>query len=654
MKRSIVAAGTLAAVVIGASGASSALGAAGPPGFPAPPNGGAVEALTARGMSLEAAQRAIAVQGRLERSGVAEAVEAALGKSYGGEWFDPDAAQLHVGVAASGPHRAAEAAIAKAGLADDVRLTPVVSSWATLQAAHRRWDRRLRRLFAREQVKTGLSAQLNAVRITLGSSVPEAERLAIEQAASQASVRTIVTTAREPTVGGVPAEAKTECGAFVTEAAYCNKTITSGVTILDEAKKPECTAGPLAIPEANPKETYLLTAGHCIEKEKESWSSEYIKAGELHEIGKVGTFVWAFGGDYAEIPIENEAWKEPGNTPVFAVTAQWKPNEKRSYGVIREGKVAEKMATCHDGQRSGGSCGTIINPETTVIYSGVEVSKLVEVEGETLKIKKGDSGGPFFFEEANKEVLMQGITVAVSKERETLGWFEPIRPVLEALKLELLSSVNEVRGVKLSSETCTGGKNLDFCWESKEKGTELKEIVGEEEFLLVSSKMKLTSVLGGEKIEIECTGTTALEPLILQPEPLAKNGEVNVALEFTGCALLGVLGEKCKVPTARSTTTLVGSPKAITEISFKPKTGTIIMEIPFEEKAKCPATVKGTRLLTGTQVAKWPESIKEDLAVHLLEFGKSELLLGESEATLEASYEVSMDHESFWDMSSEA
>ncbi len=73
----------------------------------------------------------------------------------------------------------------------------------------------------------------------------------------------------------------------------------------------------------------------------------------------------------------------------------------------------------------------------------MKVEGLVEVEGAELKIQGGDSGGPFFFVEANKEVLMEGLTVA--KITEKRGWYEPLHTVLNTLNLDLLTKNNENR-----------------------------------------------------------------------------------------------------------------------------------------------------------------------------------------------------------------
>jgi hypothetical protein len=465
----IAGAGVVVAVVIGVALASASDAAASADSLFARQ----VAVLTQEGISPARAREAIRVQGKIAQTELVSKVEVAMGDAYGGVWFDAAAAQLHVGVTSHEGQRAAEGVIAREGLSGSVILTSVRSPWARLQATQKQWNSRLASLFAGGLVKTALDARHNAVYVSLSPSVPAPERGVIEREASTADVNVVVTVVPSTEIGGVPVGEKTECAEFVTFKAYCDKTITSGVTIqgkcsefaevlvglaffitqkeCEERQKAgkegkwgraTCTAGPLAIPEANGNETYLLTAGHCGEA-KESWFSLYKNGKTVNEIGKAKTMVWNLGGDYGAIPVENAAWKEVGNDPVFAVTAEWKANAGRSFPVKGERIPAEGTTDCHDGQTSGGTCGKILKTNVTVNY-GVLVEGLVEVEGKELVIKGGDSGGPFFFVEENKEVLMEGITVAVSG-KENLGWFQPVHPVLAKLNLELLTKNNEVR-----------------------------------------------------------------------------------------------------------------------------------------------------------------------------------------------------------------
>ena len=87
-----------------------------------------------------APQSPLEVQGEVARTGLVRSIEGALGDGFGGVWFDPGSAQLHVGVSPAGSPAAAEEAAANAGLAANVTETSVRSSWAQLVSAQHRWN----------------------------------------------------------------------------------------------------------------------------------------------------------------------------------------------------------------------------------------------------------------------------------------------------------------------------------------------------------------------------------------------------------------------------------------------------------------------------------------------------------------------------------
>jgi hypothetical protein len=485
----------------------------------------------AEGISPERAVQALDVQNRVARTGFVRKVEAGTGSAFAGVWFDPAAAQLYVGATSPESRRAAEEVIAREGFAADVVIMPVRSTTAELLAAQGQWDRKLAKLSVDSGVSTAIEPQYNAVAVRLDSSVSPSELAVLKREAAAADVNVLVSVAHGRL--GVTPRAKTECKTWKTFEAFCNPSITPGVTIagkLIECKEfaaefltgfatkaecenraiswagkkgkwdrilPVCTAGPVAI--NSKKERVLMTAGHCIGKAAESWSSA-TKGGVESVIGAAGTFV--FGGpkkeeqgDYAEVGIE-PAWQtgKPRN-PVLAVTAEWKKmNEKKeetSYPVKGENTPAVGMISCHVGQTTGESCGQVhaVNVKATFVVGGVEkivigLVEVIEVKKEPLEVEGGDSGGPdLTIEEPSQEALMEGTltgeffecnevaedegprfykTEKECKERVNGGkgkWeakklsmiFQPLRSVeggpegsLEKLKLTLLTKANEV------------------------------------------------------------------------------------------------------------------------------------------------------------------------------------------------------------------
>jgi hypothetical protein len=364
---------------------------------------------------------AVDVQGKVARADLIDRLQSTMGGAFAGAWFDAATAQLHVGVTSTSAGRAVDQLVAEAGLAGHVTTTSVRSTSAELFALQKRWNGKLASLFAREAVTTAIEPQRNGVSVTLASSVSSAERAALGHEAATAAVNVFVNISPRPRIELIPL-AKTACKEWVTLKAYCDRSITSGVTILTE-KKPECTAGPLAI--NGKKERAMLTAGHCIGKAAEKWSA--INTAEAESvIGPVEEFVNGIegvkSGDFADILIEAGWQTGKPNIPVFAVTAQWKKKEKRSYPVkgIRTPTVGNE--SCHAGETSGESCGQVLAVNRTVTKNGKKVEGFVELNEpkepkEQLIGEPGDSGGPVMFIEKNNEALMEGLlTSALTPE----------------------------------------------------------------------------------------------------------------------------------------------------------------------------------------------------------------------------------------------
>lgn len=390
----------------------------------------------------EAFQERLEVEAEIARTGLIGKTKEALGQSFAGVWFEREAKQLHFGVISPAAGEDVEAVAGRAGLADRVAETPVDSTWEQLQAAQDRWSRRLTDLFAHAEVATGLRARDNAVTVTLGSAVPAAERAELEREAEADSV--------EVTIAIAPGqhlrlERDKRCRAFEEKKAYCDPTIVAGVR-LENQKAEGCTAGPAAFPQDHmaPTDTYILTAGHCIDPEEGGegiggkWYA-YPKGATKEEdrilVGKAVDFINGKKGDVGVVKVENPEWMTEGFTPVHPAVALWTEVESEPKVVTAEQEVGEGLESCMSGQSSGTSCGVIL--ETEVEFLGSE--GLVEVEAGR---KGGDSGAPWY----NKGIpaIMEGTHVGGTP---TKAYFEPIATAFKELtpKLQLLTESTQVR-----------------------------------------------------------------------------------------------------------------------------------------------------------------------------------------------------------------
>jgi hypothetical protein len=402
-----------------------------------------VQAVASLGVPLPRAREATAVQGAVERSELVGKLEAALGEAFGGVWYAPAAAQLHVGVTSQDAARIAEAVAVRAGLGLYVTETPVLSSEAELKAAQKRWSRHLDDLFAREEVSTSLAIEDNSVVIELGSDVPEAERAAIEDQASGAQVGVSVLSVPVAKLRVIP---EARCRTFATDKAFCDPTIVGGTSLENGAvKEPICTVGPAVAQTKGSTELYVLTAGHCVKKVGESFFSLNKEGTKTEEIGKAAALLSEEVGnnvDVAAIKVENAFWKKAGETPITPAIAPWdKAKEVEPFVVKGENKPAAKGPTCISGQTTGFQCGVVLK-------TGIKVGKLEElVEVEKVVTGEGDSGAPWFSQGGK---LVEGThagkhPVTKNSVFEDLQFsFKRLKEVSK-LELELLQEANEKR-----------------------------------------------------------------------------------------------------------------------------------------------------------------------------------------------------------------
>jgi len=211
-----------------------------------------------------------------------------------------------------------------------------------------------------------------------------------------------------------------------------------------------------------------------------------------------------------------------------------------------------------------------------------------------------------------------------------------------------LSSSTALANFTLEPTLCGAGTAgvWNFCWETIVGGTELKELIGEENFTTAreaGTSLFLSTKVGEIVEEIACSEENGVF-VVLQPEPLVTQYVFHAPFKFTGCKLEKAIGEKCKVPTTIETKQLTGNPTEATEeedVLFKPATGETVLEIHFEEKSGCP--IVGTDPVKGEQLCFWlhPE-ILEDKREQLLECpgGGSKLTIGKVAVELQGEFEV--------------
>ncbi len=419
------------AIAIGLAAAAFAFAALEPSG------GGQSLALPGQEAPPERSGRASEVEGDIAVTNVVGRMEAALGSDFAGAWFDAATARLHVGVT-SGESRLTAAAVAsRASLAPEVVETPVHSTWGQLIAAQERWSARLTDLFDREEVSTALRARYNALEIDLSSTVPASERVALEHEADATDVNVKVVVMPEKHLG---LELDARCNEFKTKVANCDPSIVAGVRILNEADG-GCSAGPAVFPEdhTKPTDTYILTAGHCIEKaggEGKKWYAKNKKL-EKKEIGLAAQFINGKAGDMGAIKVEKADWTNNGFTPVNPTIAPWNENPNpEPFPVTGQAEPTEGVEVCMSGGSTGTSCGEITK-------LGVEFNGKQGMAEVAAARENGDSGAPWYA--AGHREIVEGTHVGGGAGYAV---FEPLSTTFKELtkpKLQLLTDGNKER-----------------------------------------------------------------------------------------------------------------------------------------------------------------------------------------------------------------
>ena len=499
----------------------------------------AMEVFTRKGISPARAGQALRLQGRVVETRLVNKVEAALAGAYAGVWLDPAAAKLHVGVTSAIDQEAVASVVAKAGLGAEVAETPVQSTRAELLVEQRRWDTRLAGLLAPGEAMTGIDPEHNAVVVKLSSSVSSSQRAALERAATSAGVNVFIKVVKPSRLRIEPKGTTCEFASTWAELpryAWCEKTITSGVTI--ESTKERCTAGPMLI---KGTKTFVLTAGHCsTEGVGEEWKSEWPNPmpprnkEATKTLGKITAETENNKFDIAEIEVEpTSEFVSPLPTPVPALMADWgnwvgytgnppkgKPLEPKaiapglqfeSRAVSGESPPVTKFADCHEGKTSGEQCGEVLaenvvkpNPRA----NEVETENLVE---DSACAEKGDSGGPFFHYGESNKIFIEGTMVGGETGTcnatgtggtATPNFFEPMKTILNLYKGQrLLTTANQLRKPRLKRPG--GSASLTKKAYTSSIGTTTIETVG-------GSKLTCTGGSGKGEASAESSGTAKL------------------------------------------------------------------------------------------------------------------------------------------------
>jgi hypothetical protein len=201
-----------------------------------------------------------------------------------------------------------------------------------------------------------------------------------------------------------------------------------------------------------------------------------------------------------------------------------------------------------------------------------------------------------------------------------------------------------------TTDECGAAGIPTWCWEN----TANKKLFNFSGTNSVAGKLEPETVnllkgLLGEEIELKATGAS-LTGTLEQGTVLVNEAAISgVVIEFTGVTVTGnaAAAKKCAVKgEVVKTNSIAGSfGGAITKTKFKPTSGTTFASIEFINKGTetCPATIKGTKLVKGTQECENLEpGVDATTKLILCKETESSLTLGENTATFEAEFELTL------------
>lgn len=375
------------------------------------------------GLSQSDAQRDVALADKAMP--VLDAVDAAVGSSSGGDWFDAAAGQVIINVAsATDPPSGsnidnAQAILDQAGLSGSSTFQKVAASEGSLEGGQAQIDGQLQGLEQSFQVNTEIDTSTDSVVIRTANNLTAAQSDSVQQAAAASGVPTQTEQQASSDVG-LDFLAGTSCGnassAFGSNMLGCEPPIRGGAEI--ETREGYCTLGFNGYNNAG---YIVLTAGHCLSYNEQpsppasagatygDWES-YDSGGTLRHIGPQG--VWHWGGNADDGWIQNQEpnyWfpnNYPQPPPFVYVGASPSTTTNQLYTIHGIGSSRLKMPVCMtsgpplQGSAGHSVCGTVNSLHATICGSApggagsVCAHNLVQttITSPTL----GSSGGPYY------------------------------------------------------------------------------------------------------------------------------------------------------------------------------------------------------------------------------------------------------------------
>ncbi len=311
-------------------------------------------------VSLSEGRRRLEAQARAVD--IVAQMQSALGRNYGGLWFDNGSGRFKVAAAAAdaATRRSAKAAVdavlTQMDVADTSDVVFVQNSWDELTAAHDALDAALAPAIAANEAQTGVDVIQNAVTVELAPTITPAHEALVTDATAGASVRTVVETG---SALEFDVHANDYDCAFMTPSLFpfgqryypfCPWPLRSSVAMAttnpNSAYVYLCSVGYLAHGNTGGK-PFVVTAGHCVQPTGDTWLTDVPNLG-YEGFGARHSYTYGTG-DSALVDQLNTYWDQPGFHAYAAIAGS-----TDYYAIIGRAWSYVGEAACHLGEHSYG------------------------------------------------------------------------------------------------------------------------------------------------------------------------------------------------------------------------------------------------------------------------------------------------------------
>lgn len=234
----------------------------------------------------------------------------ALGKRFGGVWFDNEDGKYYVGIAPGGELAAAQ----RVGIETDMEENTVYKNvrWSVeeLEAANFTVNSELKPLETNHEATVGTDTSANAVEVYLSTAADRSNREFAEQVAKAAPATTIIV--EKPPSNFTPHPMACEIhydGVNGSNDTFCNKPLRTAAGMDDNTNGSECSIGGVVSSGSN---VYVVTAGHCLKGNLgHYWSTVDASTQERHNLGPAEEAVFGSNGDFGLIKENGSYWEKP-------------------------------------------------------------------------------------------------------------------------------------------------------------------------------------------------------------------------------------------------------------------------------------------------------------------------------------------------------